>query len=95
MIPLSASTAIPPLVGNTWFIGLIKSLYLKVVNGAKKAPDADDAPGQDDAESDSESSTTTSEYIASGTATPSETGKARIIPTTKAGGRRRKAVRQR
>jgi len=95
MIPISASTATIPSIGHTWFISLIKGLYHKVVSRSTQAPDVDDAPGQDDAESDGGSSSSTSEYIASGTITPSETGKARIMPTTKAGGRRRKAVRQR
>lgn len=94
MIPLTASTATPPSIGNTWFIALLMGLYYRVLNGTKKTPVTDDTPGQDDAESGDESSTTTSEHTESRSATPSDNGRGRV-PTTKAGGRRRKAVRQR
>ncbi|TFK23248.1 DnaJ-domain-containing protein [Coprinopsis marcescibilis] len=90
---IDASTASPPAISRTWFVALVKAQISRVL-GEKKMTETvpiDEKSGGID-ESDSEDSTDTP---ASGTATPNGTVKAGHLPTSKAGGKRRKAVKKR
>ncbi|KAF9008974.1 DnaJ domain-containing protein, partial [Cyathus striatus] len=91
---VDSSTAINPTIGNTWFIGFLQSLFKKVTSkGKEPEPHGDTEPNVDSG--DDASSVTESEGPGSGAATPSEKEKAARTPATRAGGKRRKAVRKR
>ena len=100
---IDASTAGLPQLTNTWFLALIKGLYHKVA-GKKSLEDFPESPvvasdskrqtSAPDNDSDDGSSTTGSEAPNGATRNGEAKGTARLGPTTKAGGMRRKNVRR-
>ena len=86
---LDSSSAVLPTVSNTWFITLVKSLYLKVFQSKK-----DTNPTDAESEDDDRSSLTDSGASRNGTSIPKENGMGRA-PAMKAGGKRKKATRKR
>lgn len=105
MHPIDASTAVKPSLRSTWFVALIETLYRKVTGKKDRVsvPETPSANGEfkgngsaPDVDSDDDSSTTGSEAPGSGASTPRRNGEstARLGPTSKAGGMRRKAVRR-
>ncbi|KAJ3736254.1 DnaJ-domain-containing protein [Lentinula guzmanii] len=96
MHPVDSSTAVPPTIRQTWFIVQVLSVYSWSLNKVKGTPT--EVQPTDDHEFDDgyDSTATGSEQAGSGTVTPQEdvVGGNRK-PATKAGGKRRKAVRKR
>ncbi|PCH41045.1 DnaJ-domain-containing protein [Wolfiporia cocos MD-104 SS10] len=95
LLPVNADSATPPSIKRTWFVALVLALYVKVARRTDHQSNGEDALG-DSEEADDASA---SETPRSGTTTPKEAGmsqvKASRVPTTMAGGRRRKVVRKR
>ncbi|KAF8974481.1 DnaJ domain-containing protein [Flammula alnicola] len=106
---IDSSTAIKPTISNTWFLALLKSSFRRLTGKTSgdeplpETPSAASAPktqndSAPDVDSDDNSSTTGSEAPGSGTSTPRRgeeaKGAARLGPTSKAGGMRRKNVRR-
>jgi len=83
LIKVDASTAIQPSIGNTWVVNIARGLLRKVINGRQD--------GNPIEESDSDD-TSISETSASGYDSQSAKGRR---AATKAGGMRRKAIRNR
>ncbi|THV08461.1 DnaJ-domain-containing protein [Dendrothele bispora CBS 962.96] len=99
MHPIDASAATPPGVSRTWFFLLMRHLY-QLAFGRREQTDVISNPGpHSESELDEASgydSSTASEKPSSGTVTPREDAKSGArIPTTMAGGKRRKAMRKR
>ncbi|TFK43440.1 DnaJ domain-containing protein [Crucibulum laeve] len=86
---IDSSTAVQPTIGNTWFCVLVKSLFRKAL-GSKSKDTLENVDGTIE-DSDDASSTTGSEATGTGT----DSSKAARVPTVKAGGKRRKAVKRR
>ncbi|KAF6762257.1 DnaJ domain-containing protein [Ephemerocybe angulata] len=96
---IDSSTATPAAITRTWFISLLASLALKVTGkkaakGAEEVDEGDDAPTVD-RDSDDSSSVAGSDGPGSGTSTPGGAVKSGHAATSKAGGKRRKAVKRR
>lgn len=93
---LDESTAVPPSVKRTWFLGLIGNLVSKVTKRESSDSVDKDLEDEDRDESQTEDGTagSTSDAPGSGTVTPKD-GKGGRGAATMAGGRRRKAVRKR
>lgn len=94
---VDASTATKPVFLNTWFFALVKSAFNKVTGSKfsstvpKKDGNSVDGPEKDLSDDDGVSSDSGSK---SGYSTPGENGAAKRLPTSKAGGARRKNVRR-
>ncbi|EAU84840.1 hypothetical protein CC1G_00359 [Coprinopsis cinerea okayama7 len=96
-ILINADTATAPGITRTWFISLVKALIFKVIG---KSSDSDSATEQElaaDEDNDDVSSATGSDAPGSnsGTSTPNGSLKGGHLAATKAGGKRRKAVKKR
>ena len=106
---IDASTATRPSIGNTWFLALVKSLVQKLSGNKSTSTDTTSSPGaQDqkgvdppDVDSDDASSTTGSDAPGSDASTSRRgegkekaSATARMGPTVKAGGMRRKVRRR-
>ncbi|EDR12885.1 uncharacterized protein LACBIDRAFT_311868 [Laccaria bicolor S238N-H82] len=85
---IDSSTAVRPAITRTWFIGSLLSLFHTFVGNKSKGSNE---RSEADVDSGEASSTTDSEAQASGR----EDAKSSRVPTVKAGGKRRKVVRQR
>ncbi|KIK68051.1 hypothetical protein GYMLUDRAFT_806096 [Collybiopsis luxurians FD-317 M1] len=94
MHPVDSSTAVPPSLYRTWFIALVVSTYHLLT---KQNKGKSEVPPMEDYELDDgyDSTTTTSDQTGSGASTPQEGVIGNRKPATKAGGKRRKAVRKR
>ncbi|KAJ4478200.1 DnaJ-domain-containing protein [Lentinula aciculospora] len=96
MHPVDSCTAVPATVRGTWFITLVLSAYSsslkKVKGGSTEVQPVEDVEIDDGYDS----AATGSEQAGSGTVTPQEGAAGGYRkPATKAGGKRRKAVRKR
>lgn len=102
LIPVDNSAATPPSIRRTWFISLVSGLF-RTGAGGQSAPESELAPPI--AEGQQESDDVDSDVPGSGSVTPSYTDsekqdstlalKGGRLATSKAGGKRRKAVRKR
>lgn len=96
---MDSETAVAPSIKRTWFLSLVTGLLGKVAgrNGAIESAGQEGAAGEDESD---DASGVSSDAPGSGTATPkegSDSGRSRngrIAATTMAGGRRRKAVKE-
>jgi len=83
LIKVDSSTAIQPSIGNTWVINIVRGLLRKVTNGRRDGNPAEESDSDD---------ASISETSASGYDSQSAKGRRAAM---KAGGMRRKAVRNR
>lgn len=86
---LDSSSAVKPTLSNTWFLVLVKSLYLKVFKSTK---DTDPSSKPVDAEAEDDDRSSDSDASRS---VRKENGIGARAPAVKAGGKRRKATRKR
>ncbi|EGO01878.1 hypothetical protein SERLA73DRAFT_177452 [Serpula lacrymans var. lacrymans S7.3] len=97
---LDASSAIPPAITHTWFLAFVSSTFSRLTSRtpSQESEDSSDSAEQEDgAETEDLSDTPRSGSITpSGASEGGETTfRPTRLPTTKAGGRRRKAVKRR
>ncbi|KAJ3778764.1 DnaJ-domain-containing protein [Lentinula raphanica] len=94
MHPVDSSDVVPPTIRGTWFITLVLSVYNKV--RGTSTVEAQLTGDEHELDDGYDSTVTSSEKTGSGTVTPLEgSNGANRKPATKAGGKRRKAVRKR